>query len=362
MAIILLTLLSSANLSFADNVQDVFDSIDTSILDDIASNTILGSFSNKVAKLLNGEYSSIGDFLLAFFQVFFDGVTVNLPSILSILAICILYSFVGKNNGLLNSSGNVVYFVCSSTVMVSVLATVLSFYDEISTLLFTIREIVQVALPIILTLVSATGGLSAVGVFKPSVVILSNTIIEIVLSVILPAYLLSLVFYVITNLGANIKLEKLSQSISNGANWLLGVIFTIFSSFLTLQGISANSFDSITAKAAKFATKNYIPILGSYLSDGFDLVLSSATLVKNSFGLGVLLLCFFVAIVPIVNILTYSLLLQLVSALSEPFDDKFCKFISGVSKNLTNLIVVVVAVYFMLVILIMLTLFSATLV
>ena len=361
--LILLTFLFGCNWSFADTNQ-IMDQIDTDQLDQIASDTFLGSFRDKLNQLLSGEYTNLFNFLSQLFLIAFDGFKDVLPSILSILAICILYSIVGKNNqGFIGSqTNNVIYFVCSASVLVSVVATVFDFYNQTTHLLQNIRAIVQIAMPIILTLVSATGGATAVGVFRPSVAILSQGIIEIVTTVVLPLYMLSLIFCIITNLGANIKLDKLSQVFSNVGNWLIGTIFTIFSSFLTLQGISANSLDSITAKAAKFATKNYIPILGGYLSDGFDLVLSSATLVKNSFGLAVLVLTLFLAIAPLVNFLVYSLSLQFVSALTEPFDDKFCKLLSNVAKNITNLIVVVIAVYFMLVILIMLTLFSATLV
>ena len=37
---------------------------------------------------------------------------------------------------------------------------------------------------------------------------------------------------------------------------LIGFVFTLFGAFLTIQGISAGSYDGISFKTAKFAIKN----------------------------------------------------------------------------------------------------------
>ena len=113
-------------------------------------------------------------------------------------------------------------------------------------------------------------------------------------------------------------------------------------------------------KKMKFATKNYIPMLGGYLSDGFDMIVASATLIKNSFGLVTLLLLLGMVLSPILNILAYKLTLQALCAILEPVCDKrFLKFFGTINKNLTFLVVLMIAVSFMFSLMLTLTIYTA---
>jgi len=109
-----------------------------------------------------------------------------------------------------------------------------------------------------------------------------------------------------------------------------------------------SSIDGISIKTAKYALKSYIPILGSYLSDGVGLILTSSSLIKNSVGVTGLILLFSTIISPIINIIIVMLLFKLVAALVEPLcDDKISSFLYSVSKSLNLLNVSLIAIGFM---------------
>ena len=127
-----------------------------------------------------------------------------------------------------------------------------------------------------------------------------------------------------------------------------------------VQGLTSSTIDGVSIRAAKFATKNYIPILGGYLADGFDLILASSVLIKNSLGVVVLILLVITIMAPVLKIVVFNLALSFVTAIVEPIaGDRIVGFLSGVGKNLTILLVSILAVAFMLFILIMLIIFSA---
>ena len=122
----------------------------------------------------------------------------------------------------------------------------------------------------------------------------------------------------------------------------------IFSAFTTVQGISAAKADGISVRIAKFASKSYVPIVGGYFADGFDMVLASGSLIKNAFGLVALLVLIVKIIKPIVLLLALKLAFSTVSAFTEPFaDEKQIKLLDGVSASLSLPIAVLVAVAFM---------------
>ena len=104
---------------------------------------------------------------------------------------------------------------------------------------------------------------------------------------------------------------------------------------------------------AKFTAKNYIPILGGYVSDGFDIVLASTSLIKNSFGVVLLTVVVLMIAKPFLTILTLNLGLQAVSALSEPVvEGSNSKIFASITKSLTFLSALLIAVAFMFAILV----------
>ena len=133
----------------------------------------------------------------------------------------------------------------------------------------------------------------------------------------------------------------------------------MFVGFITLEGITGATFDTVTVKSTKFALSSYVPILGGYLSDGFDLVMASCVLIKNAVGLTAIILLFFIAIVPVLKILVLSLSLRLASAIIEPIsDNKISDLLFSVSKNLILLVVVLLGFAFVVFIVIMLIIYT----
>ena len=199
-----------------------------------------------------------------------------------------------------------------------------------------------------LTLLTAIGGVSSAGIYKPVVAVLTQGVSFIFSKLLFPIFILSFVFLVVGNLSKNVKLNRFNEFLSSVFKWVVGFVFTMFGAFLTIQGISAGKFDGISIKATKFAVKSYIPLIGGYISDGFDLILYSSVIIKNAVGVVGLFLIFASILGPIIQILMFKLGLQLVSAILEPVGDgRIGNFTSGCSKILVYPIVLILAVSFM---------------
>jgi stage III sporulation protein AE len=145
----------------------------------------------------------------------------------------------------------------------------------------------------------------------------------------------------------------MASFLHNSSLWILGILFTLFSAFTSVQGIAAATMDGLSYRMAKFTAKNYIPILGGYISDGFDIVVASTSLIKNSFGAVLLIVVAVMVLKPLISIVSLNLGLQAVTALSEPVvADNCVEMFSGLRKCLTFLSALVVAVAFMFCILV----------
>lgn len=328
-------------------------------------NLLNGSVLDKIKQILSGELTADASTFLQFvFSALFSRLKSLLPIIIGIAVICIFSGLVDKTkcNLLNNSTSGLISFFCFATVLMLLLAGVWNLLETAKNTIFMVKRLSNLAMPILLTFMAATGATTSAKVYSPAVALLSEGVTEIVANVVLPMFIFSVVFSVIGNLSSEIKLEKLSTFFKNVSSWILGITFTVFTGFLAVQGLTASTIDGISIRAAKFATKTYIPILGGYLADGFDLILASCVLIKNSLGVVVLLILLSVVLAPVFSIIVFNLGLQLICALTEPIaDPKIVKFLTDIGKNLSILLVCVLAVTFMLFIMVMLIIFSANL-
>ena len=309
------------------------------------------SFVERVKKIINGEISlDYNSFISYLLNLLFDGILDAVPLFCLLVSVGIICSLIGQIGGVgtKNSVSNVVYFVCFSFIVILIFRESLFLITTTKTTLISISNQIQLVFPILLILITTLGGTVTAGIYQPAMSVLSTVISELFVSVFMPIFILSFVFNIMGNISPNIKMEKFSKFFSSLFKWLIGIVFTLFVSFITIQGITAITTDNISIKTAKFALKSYIPILGGYLSDGVSLIMASSVLVKNGVGVTGLILLFSTILSPVLKILIFMLGLKLVAGILEPLTEKrISDFIYGVSKSLSMLIVCIVGMGFM---------------
>lgn len=344
--------------NLTNSVNQQLDNIDFSNLDDIVSNLENNelfnesSFKNKVKVLLNGTYySDYENIFTCILSLIFNNFLKFLPILLLIISISMLTNLIGIFNTEKHSSKSINNVICFVTFSIIVTIIIISIKEVINTTENTITNMqkqMQVVFPITLTLLIAVGSTTSVSIYKPIVAILSNSIPYLFNYIVYPIFILSFIFIILNNISSNVKLNKFIEFLNSFFKWSLGIIFTVFSSFLTLQGISAGRYDGISVKATRFAIKSYVPIIGGYLSEGLDFVVLSSILIKNAIGMAGLLIIFITILSPILQIIIFKLGLQLTSAIIEPLSDgKTSNFINQISKVLIYPLVLIIGVSFM---------------
>ena len=117
---------------------------------------------------------------------------------------------------------------------------------------------------------------------------------------------------------------------------------------MSIQGITASAADGISIKTAKYAIKNYVPMLGGYISDGFELARAGALIVKNALGFSGIFAMSTIVLGPILMICSVQLSLKLIIGIVEPVSDgKSKQILSVASKSLSMLLTVVIGVFMM---------------
>ncbi|MCK9575007.1 MAG: stage III sporulation protein AE [Clostridia bacterium] len=320
------------------------------------------SFLSKVKTIISGDLSGGYDNVFsAIFSIFFSEILSFMPLLATIMAITILCSLISqiRSNVGNKSVADIVHFVCYGVVIVLIVSAIMQLVNVTTNALNSMKTQMDIAFPILLTIMTALGSTVSVSVYKPAVLLLSGGIMQIFNSIVLPIFIFATVFSIISNLSGNVKLDKFVAFFNSAFKYIVGFVFTIFMAFLSIQGITAATHDGISIRTAKFALKSYVPILGGYLSEGFDLILAGSVLIKNAVGVSGLLLMIATIIMPIVKIAVFILMLKLVSAILEPIaDSRISSFLSSAGKNLSMLNITIIGVafmYFITVVLVMCT-------
>ena len=285
--------------------------------------------------MLSGIWALLGNVIVAV-----------LPLVVLVVSITILCGFVGsaKSEGV----GQLVFFVAYASVVLIVVGSVSDLIQMVGNTLDSLKAQVDLVFPIILTLMVTGGASTSAGIYQPAVAVLSSGIMQIFMGIVMPLFIVSMAFSVVSHLAPQTKLDKFVSFFNALFKWVVGVCFTVFLSFMAIQGITAGSFDSISIRATKMTVSGYVPIIGNYMSQGFDLIMASAVLIKNAVGLSGILLLLGIVLAPIVKIVVFSLALKLTAAITQPIgDSRISNFLTTINKSFGMLTACLLGVAFM---------------
>ena len=329
-----------------EEVESQLQNLDFSAIEDVvtrlnseAKNLFGGSsFADKVMYVISGEYAdSSQSFFGSVLSIFWSGLKGYLPIIASIISISILGGMVANLKPVSNgkSVGNIIHFVTYGIVIIFLGTTLVQIIKLTTDTLTTIKNLFDGIFPILMTLLTAVGGTVSVGIYQPAIALLSNAFISLITYLLLPLFIFSMVFSIVGNLSNNVHLDKFVAFLQGAFKWTIGLCFTIFFFFVSIQGIMAGAVDGLSIRTAKYAIKSYIPIVGGYVSDGLSIIMASSVLIKNAVGGVGLFLLLSTVISPVLNLAIFILSLKFMAGIIEPIGDrKIASFVGDISKSL----------------------------
>lgn len=315
------------------------------------NNMLNGIFDNN----FNSAYEYIAKVLL-------KNVINITPLFLSIIAISILCGLINNFKSTFLSSGvsNLIFFTCFLSIILILSEGLIEIFKNSNNVIENLMNLTEIMSPIILTLMTASGGTVSASVYKPAVAFISGGVINLVLNVIIPLIIIMTFFTIISCMSQTVKLSKFIDTITSIIKWIVGLTIAIFGIYISLQGITSATFDGISIKAAKYAISNSIPIIGGFIKDGFDLVVAGSILIKNAVGITCVVALFYTIISPLIYIIVFSLLLKISSALIDSISDtRISNLCMGLSKCLSYVTMSMIMVGFMFFIIVILMIISA---
>ena len=335
----------------SDTVDQTLDAVDLSAFDELLNGLEGGDFVSGVRELVKDILSGKNDFDFSYFLRFFSGILLGevrnvLPHLTIIVVVCLLYGILKNLTERFKRTDatKVAYLACAGVVVTVIAHLVAKSVTETTSAIRTMQTISEGCFPVLVTLVAAVGGTASASVFQPMVAVFGAVLLKMITVFVIPLFFSSLVFGLVGNFSEQIKLDKLSKSIRSVAFWAIGLVFGLFSTLLTAQGVTGASVDGLAIRGAKFALSSYVPVVGSYVKEGFDLVVAGCLAVKNGLGLVAVVLLVLTVFIPVVKMAILHLSLKVMAGILQPVsDEKFCSTMVSCAESLKILLVATIS-------------------
>ena len=266
----------------------------------------------------------------------------GITALVSILVIIVIHSILKTiSEGLENKGVSQITYYVEYILIVTLIMT--NFTSIIEVVRQTIQNLVgfmNSLTPILITLMITTGNITTANVIQPVILFLISFIGNGILTVILPLLLVSTVLGIVSNISDKIQINKLSKYFKSSIVWILGIALTIFVGALSIEGTLTSSVDGLTAKTAKAAVSNFIPVVGKILGDAVDAV-----------GLVGIIIIIGICILPIIRLSILTISYYLATAICEVIaDEKIVKLLEQMAGSFKILLAILFATSTMLLI------------
>ncbi len=323
-----------------DEVLGMLEELDLQALEEYVQSLkslSIGNVKERLIAYIAGEGIDYNNFFQDFLSILLDNVKRMIPAFACIAAVALLCGILQslQSDFLGRSTAQIVYFVAYMGALIPILSILTECITLSQNTVESLQQQMSAVFPLMITLMAAVGGNVSVAIFQPSVAFLSNTMVALIRNVIFPVTIAIIAFSMAGNLFGDLKTDRFSRFFKSINKWCMGIGISVFGLFLTVQGLTAASYDGIARRAAKYAIGTGVPIVGGFLSGGFDLAVAGGILIKNSLGNFSVLLLIAVLLEPITTMIGANLLMRLTAAIVHPFgESKISAFMEETAENL----------------------------
>lgn len=309
-----------------------------------------------ISKIFNDSISgNIGNIFNSFgiLDFFSNEVSYAIEIMIEVIIIIIINSIfkaIIENLGNSNSA-QITYFTQYLVIVSLVINTFISILNLTRETIGNVVNFMNSLIPLLITLMLSTGSLVTSSVVEPILLIMVSLVGNFINSFLIPMLLISMTISIVSNISDKVQIERLSKFLKSSIVWILGILLTIFTTTLSLQGNLTSSVDGMTAKTAKAVVSNFIPVVGKIMGDTVDSVIGCGNILKNSVGIVGVIIIIGIVFSPIIKILILWISFKLTSAVCEVVaDTKIVKLIDQIADSYKILLGILISVSVMFII------------
>jgi len=323
--------IKEANKYSNEDLGDMNEILNKAIKGEVDNSNIVKKILNNMTKEIKGTIKILG----------------------SVLVVIIIHAILKSlTESLQNESvSKIAYYVQYILIVTLVMSNFSEIVDLVKNTVQNLIGFMNSLLPILLTLMIATGNITTASIIQPIVLLIITFIGNSITYIVLPILLVSTSLGIISKISDKVQIDKLSKYFKSSIVWFLGIVLTLFVGILSTEGTLTSSVDGITAKTAKAAVSSLIPIVGKILGDSVDTVIGCASILKGAVGMVGVLVVISISVLPIIKIAVLCVSYYLTSAIAQPIaDEKIVSLLEQIGDTFKVLLAILFAISTMLII------------
>lgn len=205
--------------------------------------------------------------------------------------------------------------------MVLLTIALASFYVALQTARSVVDDLVNfllAALPVMLSLLIATGHLATGGVMSPMLFALAHSVNLVVANWVMPLLFFAALLQIVPSITNNFRFHSLALLVRQSALGILFAVVGIFVLLVGLQGAAGAMADGLGMRAMKYAARSFVPVIGGMIADAGELILSASMLLRNAIGLAGLVAVLFIVFFPTVKLVAMIIVYRVGAAIIQP--------------------------------------------
>lgn len=178
----------------------------------------------------------------------------------------------------------------------------------------------KAVLPAVFTSAAACGAVSSSAAKYAAVTIAIDIIMSAAQKFIIPMIYAYLAICIARSIFDNPLLASAAKMTKWCATTLMTMMTLAFSSYISITGVIAGSSDAVAVKTARTIISNSLPVVGGIIADASGVVLSAASVIKNSIGVFALISVCAICVGPFVELSVKMLVFRAAAAACDMLD------------------------------------------
>ena len=332
------------------NLDEYINTINSSVRENIGEDFNFKNMANEIKKKNNINYKKI---FMKLLDLFFKEISSAIKGAITIFIVVVIMAVL-SNLELEKKSEitKIAHLACFIVIATITIATFVDTVKMLTNVVHTQTTLMQVISPFLLAVLIATGKITTTGIIQPLLLFLASFVGGVITYFVIPLLSISVAFNVICSISENIKLEKMSKIFSSVSLWTVGVVLTVFLGVLSLETSLSTSVDSLGVKTTQAAVSNFVPVVGKFFSDSFEVVVGATKIIGKTGGVIGIIGIIIVAIVPIFKLASIMGIYMLLAALVEPIsnDELTSKYLSSIANTYKTMLGVLIGITILFVI------------
>lgn len=271
-------------------------------------------------------------------------------TVLIVIIIHSIFKAIAENLGN-DTTSKIIYFIQYLIIVTLITDSLISVVNLTRESIGEVTGFMNLLIPLLSTLMLTTGCITTTGIIQPIILFMISFIGNFISNFLIPMLLISITLGIVSNISDKVQIGKLSKFLNSSIVWILGIILTVFVCSLSIEGTLSSSVDGMTAKTAKAAVSNFIPVVGKILGDSVDSIIGCGNILKNAVGVIGVVAIIGIVILPILKLGILWISFYVLSGACEVVaDQKIVKLIAQISDGYKVMLAILFSVSVMFII------------